>query len=668
MSNTLYISGACLRSGLGLTPDENSAHLIELDDRPLPKAGAHGAIFRVRTVDGIRVSGKLVKRISGGFPPDLKDIVNALRVNVGGYPPEERASLCALPLFLFESSLGGEPFDGYLMREVEGRTFLEILTEDINEYINLPLETRLLLCLQFVEGMNVLYGCGIIHTDLNAQNLILDLPRRRLAIIDLDGGAVANTASIPVALKFEPGWLAPEIDRQLVGSTRRAAAVLDTRIDLWSIACGIHHLLFGLSPFFFIANQPDVETYLKRHRWPSLKDLSEIEVQNTEAFDYFERAYAAVPELHPLLQQSFQNGYLDPSLRINPYHWMRVLHRMLLQVSSPGSTAEALKQVRRYLNLTLDEGGLTSGEKEFILDQGKHLGIAQGELERVVEEEVRNWWNAIDEAVTSEKSGQRAPQPEVAPPQSLRAFHSLTGTRGFSLTKAATIAALLVVCLAASISLNGANDRGGAMLISRLLAMAAPPQAQAPAQSSPVQPKAPTAIVRRPRVARERLASEVRRLINEQGFARVSAKVRRPGKVYLYGTVSSPEQVEDVVWAVGTIGRVRDVIARLTVKPVRIDEGIDGQRAYKRPPLGVVIEDAPAGGALVVNVKQQSPAQSAGILPSDVITELDGKPVSGRTALKRLLRQKDAEQVVRLTIDRDGTRKLVEVQLGSSEP
>src|SRR5229473_5977009 len=106
--------------------------------------------------------------------------------------------------------------------------------------------------------MNILYSLTIVHADINGQNLMIDMGGRQLAIIDLDGGAVAKTGTAPVVIgKCEPGWLAPEIMSQLAKTIKQQKIEVNIKADLWSIACGIHHLLFGLSPFFFIASQPD---------------------------------------------------------------------------------------------------------------------------------------------------------------------------------------------------------------------------------------------------------------------------------------------------------------------------------------------------------------------------------------------------------------------------
>src|SRR5205823_3571204 len=104
----------------------------------------------------------------------------------------------------------------------------------------------------------------IVHADLNSQNLMIDTTATKLSIIDLDGGAVARSGSIPIVIgkQNEPGWIAPEIFAQLLRTTRKQVMDVSITTDLWSISCGVHYLLFGLSPFFFVAKRPDIKNYL----------------------------------------------------------------------------------------------------------------------------------------------------------------------------------------------------------------------------------------------------------------------------------------------------------------------------------------------------------------------------------------------------------------------
>jgi len=222
------------------------------------------------------------------------------------------------------------------MRRVEGKSFKELIEDNINYYINLPIETRLQFCLQFVEGMNILYSLTIIHADINSQNLMIDLNSKRLTIIDLDGGAVAKTGSSPVVIaQREPGWVAPEIFSQLLETTDQQEVNVEITADLWSIACGVHQLLFGLAPFFFINSQPDIKKYLQTYKWPQIIGIKGIKIVNNEAFGYHKRNYAKVPKLHNFFEGSFCDGYLNHHKRISAYHWMQAIKSELGLIHPP---------------------------------------------------------------------------------------------------------------------------------------------------------------------------------------------------------------------------------------------------------------------------------------------------------------------------------------------
>ncbi|MBM3226297.1 MAG: hypothetical protein FJZ47_21240, partial [Candidatus Tectomicrobia bacterium] len=206
--------------------------------------------------------------------------------------------------------------------------------DDLNTYINLPWATRIALSQQFVEGMHILYSLRIVHADLNGQNLMVDMAQGSLTIIDLDGGAVAGTGQTPVVLgKPEPGWLAPEIMAELVRTTARQQVTVGIPVDLWSTACGVHYLLFGLAPFFFMAEQYQTAAYLQHHTWPALHGLNGIQTQNNHVFGYYERAYQQSPaQAQRLLTFAFQRGYLDTGQRPTAYQWLQELHAVAAQL------------------------------------------------------------------------------------------------------------------------------------------------------------------------------------------------------------------------------------------------------------------------------------------------------------------------------------------------
>ncbi|WP_322801694.1 S1C family serine protease [Thermoflexus sp.] len=93
-----------------------------------------------------------------------------------------------------------------------------------------------------------------------------------------------------------------------------------------------------------------------------------------------------------------------------------------------------------------------------------------------------------------------------------------------------------------------------------------------------------------------------------------------------------------------------------------------GTPAPTRPPSGApwlgvrVIHEA--DGARVLEVLPGSPAEEAGLRPSDRITAVNGELVNDRHPLPDLLRRYRPGDTVRLTVVRDGEERTVSVTLG----
>ncbi len=61
---------------------------------------------------------------------------------------------------------------------------------------------------------------------------------------------------------------------------------------------------------------------------------------------------------------------------------------------------------------------------------------------------------------------------------------------------------------------------------------------------------------------------------------------------------------------------------------------------------------------------KDSPAEKAGLLKGDVITAFDGKKVSNLREYSELLKQHQPNDVVEMTILREGKEKTVSITLG----
>ena len=81
--------------------------------------------------------------------------------------------------------------------------------------------------------------------------------------------------------------------------------------------------------------------------------------------------------------------------------------------------------------------------------------------------------------------------------------------------------------------------------------------------------------------------------------------------------------------------------------------------------IGVRIADGPADGVVIEEVQPDSPAERAGLKPSDVIVEFGGEHVRSARQFGRLVQETPPGRAVKATITRDGQRK--DVQISPSE-
>ena len=91
-------------------------------------------------------------------------------------------------------------------------------------------------------------------------------------------------------------------------------------------------------------------------------------------------------------------------------------------------------------------------------------------------------------------------------------------------------------------------------------------------------------------------------------------------------------------------------------------DGIVSVRNYKKPKLGISIEDMESGeGVKIKNVTAGSPAEKAGLKTNDIITQYDENKVTDVNDLKWDYLQEG--QVLKFTIQRNGEKKKIEVKI-----
>lgn len=104
-----------------------------------------------------------------------------------------------------------------------------------------------------------------------------------------------------------------------------------------------------------------------------------------------------------------------------------------------------------------------------------------------------------------------------------------------------------------------------------------------------------------------------------------------------------------------TTGEVRYAV--LGVSPAEID-------AYMVAQLRLPVRQ----GVIIAGIFRDSPAAAAGLIPQDIITEIDGQAVTTTGELTRILRERRPGDQVRLTLVRppDGRRETVTIRLGEA--
>ena len=86
--------------------------------------------------------------------------------------------------------------------------------------------------------------------------------------------------------------------------------------------------------------------------------------------------------------------------------------------------------------------------------------------------------------------------------------------------------------------------------------------------------------------------------------------------------------------------------------------------------LGVQTQDSGQGvvgnGALIVSVESGSPAEKAGVQQGDVVTKIGTTTIDDSTTLSARIREASPGDVVKLTVERNGSEKTLTVTLGST--
>lgn len=132
--------------------------------------------------------------------------------------------------------------------------------------------------------------------------------------------------------------------------------------------------------------------------------------------------------------------------------------------------------------------------------------------------------------------------------------------------------------------------------------------------------------------------------------------------------------VPAILGAIGGLFGLVFVLIKVGAEPASAKAGGDAlrragfaTRTADGPFLGLSvdrIEEGPVQGARVTRVLLDSPAERSGLLAGDIVTRIDRTPITSPADLLQALADRKAGDAIKVTLDRKGVQRAVNVQLG----
>ncbi|MCP4701288.1 MAG: AAA family ATPase [Gammaproteobacteria bacterium] len=177
-----------------------------------------------------------------------------------------------------------------------------------------PLDVFLQTAIAIAQALENLHRLNIIHKDLNSSNILVDLDRQALNIIDFGIASRLDTGILhisgPEALEGTPAYMSPE-------QTGRMERAVDHRSDLYSLGVIFYEMLTGSLPF----EAADIMEWIHSHIAKKPKPVHEIKPdipcavsnivmklleKNVDA--RYRNAWGLKADLQTCLQQLWQSG------------------------------------------------------------------------------------------------------------------------------------------------------------------------------------------------------------------------------------------------------------------------------------------------------------------------------------------------------------------------
>lgn len=161
---------------------------------------------------------------------------------------------------------------------------------------------------QVLQGLEYLHGNGILHRDLKADNLLLDIDGTckisDFGISKRSKDIYANNDEM--SMQGTVFWMAPEVIDSIVADKKQGYSA---KIDIWSLGCVVLEMFAGKRPW---SNEAVISAIYKIGKTKLAPPIPENiqHVISSQAKDFINKCFTIDPELRPTAKELLNHGFL----------------------------------------------------------------------------------------------------------------------------------------------------------------------------------------------------------------------------------------------------------------------------------------------------------------------------------------------------------------------